>query len=84
MNNDEFKQLSAAARRANLLDYFQNSGYTVEKKKAQSIISKNSPDCASIRTEIFGFIIIPGRAAAVPSIAWCKSWAEISNRLCLN
>ena len=35
MNNDEFKQLSAAARRANLLDYFQNSGYTVEKKGAE-------------------------------------------------
>ena len=37
MNNDEFKQLSAAARKANLLDYFQNSGYTVEKKGAERL-----------------------------------------------
>lgn len=47
MNNDEFKQLSAAARRANLLDYFQNSGYTVEKKGAEYYIKEFSGLCVN-------------------------------------
>lgn len=47
MNNEEFKRLSEAARRADLLDYFRNSGYTAEKKGTEYYIKEFSGLCVN-------------------------------------
>ena len=45
MNNDEFKKLSEEARKANLLEYFRSSGYTVQRKGAEYYVKEINGLC---------------------------------------
>lgn len=45
MNNEEFKQLTEAARSASLLDYFRSSGYTVQRKGTEYYVKEIAGLC---------------------------------------